>query len=273
MSMRHGLLLFTGVLLVGCNPKADDSGNATREALRPLVVGMDATYRPFEFADESGQLVGVSVEIGKEIGVTLGRPVEFRNINFDGLITALRTGAIDLIISSMTATEQRRRSVAFSDPYVKTGLSILTPATSTVKSRADLEQGTRRVAVRIGTTGESWCQENLPKARLVRLDSDAACVLEVVNGSVDAWVYDQVSVMNYHAQHPDRTRALLEPLREEQWAIAARIGGEAELLEAVNKTLQRMRVEGRFGEIADRFMRADKALMEAQGLPFVFEID
>ena len=77
-----------------------------------LVVGVDATYPPFEFVDERGQISGITAAIAKEIGVEVGKPVEFRNINFDGLIPALQSGQIDLIISSLTANEVRRKSIA-----------------------------------------------------------------------------------------------------------------------------------------------------------------
>ena len=128
----------------------------------------------------------------------------------------------------------------------------------------------RALAVRIATTGEQYCRQHLPKAQLVALDTDAACVLEVVNGTVDAWVYDQVSVMNYHAQHPQRTRALLAPLREEVWAVGLKKGRD-ELKNAVNTALARMKAEGEFARLADRHLARERDLMKAQRLPFVFE--
>lgn len=251
------------VLCFGCRPVEDEA--------KPLLIGMDATYRPFEFVDDKGEITGVSVEIGKAIGRQLGREVVFKNINFDGLVVALKTGAIDLIISSMTATEERRKSIRFSDPYVKTGLSILVGRESPVAVVDDLKAVGRRLAVRIGTTGESWSMEHLPEAKLVRLDSDAACVLEVVNGSVDAWVYDQISVMNYHAQHPSQTRALLKPLREEEWAVGMRRDEKEVMIVGVNEALRSLREVGGFSAIADQYLSVERAFMERQGLPFVFE--
>lgn len=250
--------------LTGCGPDG---------AARPLVIGMDATYRPFEFVDERGEITGVSVEIGRQIARELGREVVFRNINFDGLIMALKTGSIDLIISSMTANEERRKSIQFSEPYVKTGLSVLVAKGSPVTQAEDLKGAGRRLAVRIGTTGEAWCAQHLPEANLVRLDTDAACVLEVVNGSVDAWVYDQISVMNYHAQHEAQTRALLAPLREEFWAVGLAKDADPALLAGVNAALKRMRAEGAFRALADEFLSTERDLMKRQGLPFVFELE
>lgn len=236
-----------------------------------IVIGMDATYPPFEFVDEKGQISGVSVEIGREIGKAAGKEVEFRNINFDGLITALRTGSIDFVISSMTANDERRKSIDFSEPYVKTGLAILAAKDAPVQSVVDLQTPDRKVVVRLGTTGESWARQNLPKAEIKALDLDTSCVLEVVNGNVDAWVYDQLSIMNYQAKHPEKTRALLAPLREESWAVGLRQGDEAKKT-LVNETLARMRKDGSFAKLAEQFMAKEREMMKQQGLPFVFEL-
>ena len=93
----------------------------------PLVVGMELEYPPFEFVGDDGEPDGVSVRMAEALGEYLRRPVEIQNVKFDSLITALKTGSIDLIISSMTATEERRESIEFSDPYVTTGIAMLVP--------------------------------------------------------------------------------------------------------------------------------------------------
>ncbi|MEZ5387079.1 MAG: transporter substrate-binding domain-containing protein [Prosthecobacter sp.] len=237
-----------------------------------LIIGTDATYPPFEFVDETGQISGVDIEVGREIGKALGREVEFRNINFDGLITALRTGSIDLVISSMTATPERRKSIDFSAPYVKTGLSILVAKDSTIQSATDLKTPGRKIVARLGTTGEHWARENLKQAKITALDADVSCVMEVVNANADAWVYDQLSIMNHHAEHPEKTRALLTPLREEVWAIGLKQGND-ELKAQVNEVLARMRRDGSFAKLAERFMAKEKQMMTEQGLPFVFELE
>ncbi len=263
--LRHSFLLglcALGTLLLS---SCDQGPRAT------LIIGMDATYPPFEFVNDQGQITGISAEIGQQIAKRIGKPVEFRNMNFDGLIPALQTGQIDLIISSVTANDERRRSIDFSDPYVKTGLSILVAKDSPVQTAEDLRAPGRKLAVRIATTGEQWCRKELPQAQLVSLDTDAACVLEVANGTVDAWVYDQISVMNYHAQHPQRTRALLAPLREEVWAVGLKKGQEP-LRDQINATLTQMRQDGSFTRLADRYLAKERDFMKAQNLPFVFEL-
>jgi polar amino acid transport system substrate-binding protein len=263
------LLLFCLTALAACAPADRSKGTDTAPAVKPLIIGADATYPPFEYKDEHGELAGVSIDMGKALAAHLGRPVEFQNIAFDGLITALKTHSIDLIISSMTANDERRKSLDFSDPYVTTGLCLLLPKASTVQSADELKQGNRRIVVRIGTTGEQWSRTNLPSAQIVALDTDAACIMEVSKGTADAWVYDQVSVMNYQKLNAAATRALLAPLRSEQWAIAMRPGDP--IRAEINAFLAAYRAGGNFGKLADKYLAKERDMMKAQGLPFVFE--
>lgn len=235
-----------------------------------LIVAMDATYPPFEMLDNRGGCSGVSADLGRALAAHLGREVEFRNINFQGLIDALKTGSVDCVISSMTANDERRRSIDFSEPYVKNGLALLISAKSPVRSIEDLRRPGRKVVARLGTTGESYVREFLKEARLVSLDSDPACVLEVVNGNVDAWVYDQISIMLYHARHPEATRAALRPLREEYWAVGLRKGDDA-FRDRVNEFLRKFRAEGGFARLAETHLAREKRMMAEQGIPFVFD--
>lgn len=236
-----------------------------------LIVAMDATYPPFEMLDDRGECSGVSADLGRALAAHLGREVEFRNINFQGLIDALKSGSVDCVISSMTANDERRQSIDFSDPYVKNGLAMLISAKSPVQSLDDLKKPGRRVVVRLGTTGESYAREFLKNASIIALDGDPACVLEVVNGNVDAWVYDQISIMLHHVQHPQATRALLQPLREEYWAIGIRKGNDA-LREEANRFLKQYRAEGGFKKLADKHLAAERKMMAEQGIPFVFDL-
>jgi polar amino acid transport system substrate-binding protein len=172
----------------------------------------------------------------------------------------------------MTATPERRKSIDFSEPYVTTGLSILAAKDSTLQNAADLKTAGRKIVVRLGTTGETWARQNLNEAKIIALDADVSCVMEVVNGNVDAWIYDQLSIMNYQAKHAEKTRALLTPLREEVWAVGLKQGND-ELKAKVNEVLARMRSDGSFTKLAERFMAKEKQMMTAQGLPFVFELN
>ena len=261
MKRRRLILITVAATLAACS----------RDRPNKLIIGMDATYPPFEMLDDKGEVAGVSVDLGRELAKHLGREVEFRNIGFGGLQTALVSGSIDLIISSMTANEERRQSMNFSAPYVKTGIALLVSAKSDLKTADDLKTPGRKIVVRLGTTGADYARDFLKEASVVSLDSDSACVLEVVSGKVDAWIYDQVSVMRYHQQQPEATRVILKPLREEQWAVAMKKGND-ELTKKVDEFFVKFRADGGFKRLAEKHLVKERQMMEVQGIPFVFDL-
>jgi len=103
------------------------------------------------------------------------------------------------------------------------------------------------------------------------LSDDAACVMEVVKGGVDAWIYDQLSVIRFHEKNPDTTRALLTPVSEEAWAIGIRKGDD-DLRKKINEFLAKFRTEGGFQKLAEKYLSEDKQKMDANKVPFMFDL-
>lgn len=250
-------------LLAGCSPSDAPS------AAPPLRVGMELSYPPFEMTDEQGRPAGVSVDLARELGAHLGREVVIENFGFDGLIPALKTGKIDLVISSMTATPQRAESIAFSEPYLRTGLCLLAGRDSPVKGIADADAPGRVIAVKQGTTGHLYATANLKRAKILVLDKESSAVLEVAQGKADAFIYDQLSAWQNARRHETTTRALLAPFQTEAWAIGLRQGDDA-LRGQVNAFLRDFKARGGFERLGDRWLAEAKAAFQAQGIPFVF---
>src|ERR1700753_2203660 len=119
---------------------------------KPLIIGMELDYPPFEMTDKDGQPTGVGVDMAHALGEFLHRPITVENMPFEGLIPSLKTGRINLIISSMTATDERRKSIDFSDPYLSTGLSILVKKSGPIQGIADMDKPGVIVVVKTGTT-------------------------------------------------------------------------------------------------------------------------
>ena len=236
---------------------------------QPLVVGMELAYPPFEMTDHEGRPAGISVDLAKAMADHLGRPLKIENVPFDGLIPALKTGRIDLILSSMTDTEERRQSIDFTQPYLTTGLAILAAKDSPVQRVEDLNQPGRRVTVKRGTTGDLYAKEHLPKAEVTVLKEESACALEVAQGKADAFLYDQMSVYNNWKKHAETTRPILEPFRRESWAIGIRKGDDA-LRADVNRFLDTFRAAKGFDGLADRHLGEMKKAFEQFGTSFVF---
>ncbi len=244
------------------------SGCGNREE-RPLLVGMELAYPPFEMSDESGRPAGVSVDLAHALGRHLQQDVRIENIPFDGLIPALKTGRIDLIISSMTATEERALSVDFSDPYLRTGLAILAGKGRNVAGIEALNRPERTVAVKIGTTSHTYATEHLTQANVLVLNKESACVLEVIQGKADAFLYDQLSTYRNWNRHRNETEALLVPFQEEAWAVAIRKGNDSLRL-TVNDFLAAFRKEGGFDRLTEAHLAEMKQAFDELGYPFVF---
>lgn len=235
---------------------------------QPLRVGMELTYPPFETQDASGKPDGVGVKLAEAIASDLGRPLRIVPMEFSGLIPALKSGSIDLVISSMTATDERRKSIDFSEPYAFTGLALLVGKDSNIQSIDDLKTPGRTVAVRATTTGEIWATQNLPAAKRVALGEEAACVMEVAQGRADAFIYDQLSIYRFHQKNRDTTRALLAPFIEEAWAAGIRKGDDALRLQ-VNAAIEKFRKDGGFERLGDQFLAEEKKVLKEMNLPFI----
>jgi polar amino acid transport system substrate-binding protein len=255
------LLAALGAVLMGLG--------CTRSGPQPLMVGMELNYPPFEMIDAQGRPAGISVEMAEALGRYLHREVRIENIPFDGLIPALKTGKIDLIISSMTATPERAQSIAFSEPYRRTGLCLLVNRDANIRSIEQADQPGYIVVVKQGTTGQLYARDHLQRARVLVLDKEDACVLEVVQGKAQAFIYDQMSVLEHWQRNQETTKALLKPFKEEDWAIGLRRGDEA-LKARVNAFLAAYRAEGGFQRLGDKYLKEQKAAFQKLGVPFDF---
>jgi len=230
---------------------------------------MELAYPPFETTDPGGQPAGVSVDLARDLGKFLRREVEIKNIPFDGLILSLQTHKIDLIISSMSETPERARTIAFSDPYLSTGLCLLVGKNSPIQNITGADQPGRVLAVKKGTTGHVYATDKVKHARVLVLDREAACVLEVVEGKADAFIYDQISTYENWRRNAETTRPLLQPFQQESWAIGLR-QDDTELRRQVNQFLQDYKAHGSFEKIGDRYLSEQKAAFKKLGYPFYF---
>jgi polar amino acid transport system substrate-binding protein len=234
-----------------------------------LIVGMELNYPPFEMIDPEGRPAGISVEIADALGKHLGLPPKIENIPFDGLIPALKTGKIDLIISSMTATPEREESIDFSEPYLRTGLCLLVNNRAPIHSIQDADQQSCVIAVKQGTTGQLYAKTHLKQAKVLVLDKEDACVLEVVQGKAQAFIYDQLSVLEDWRRNKETTTAILRPFQEEVWAIGIR-KGDGQMKAKVNTFLRGFRTAGGFNRLGEKYLKEQEDTFRKLGIPLQF---
>ena len=226
--------------LAGCasggtgSSSADADNTSASTDGKTLRVAMELAYPPFETKDDAGNPEGLAVDFIRDFGAAYGYDVQIENTAWDGLIPSLQSDKADLVISSMTITDERKQSVDFSDAYAMAQLAILANADSGVASIDDLNQPGKKVAVKTGSTGDVYATKNLTNAEIVRLADESACVTEVVQDKADGFLYDQLTIYRNHQANPDTTEAVFIPFQDaEEWGIAVK-KGDTELLDQLN---------------------------------------
>ena len=270
-----------GLALVGCSGgdsaggsnSGDGASNAGDANGKTLRVAMELAYPPFETKDDAGNPEGLAVDFIRDFGAAYGYDVQIENTAWDGLIPSLQTGKADLVISSMTITDERKESVDFSDPYAMAQLAILANAESGVASIDDLNQPGKKVAVKTGSTGDVYATKNLTNAEIVRLADESACVTEVVQGKADGFLYDQLTIYRNHAANPDTTEAVFIPFQDpEAWGIAVK-KGDTELLDQLNAFIAQSKTDGEFDRLTEKYLSEEKKAFDEYGFKWFFDFE
>lgn len=213
-----------------------------------LIVGMDAAYPPFGSIESgTGAYVGFDVDIIKAIGKVEGFDVEIRNLAFDGLIPALKSGVIDVAINDITVTADRAQSVDFSDRYYIASLgAVVRKDYDAIKTADDLVG--KKIAVSIGSTGEEAARK-IPNADIRVFNQLNECYMELVNNGVDVVIND-LPTNDFYVTNAGqgKVKSLELALTREDLAIAVRKGNKI-LLRRINRGLGKLKQSGEFTEI------------------------
>jgi len=264
-------------MLAGCQPQGDKAGDGAGDkaggGADKLVVAMELAYPPFETKDDGGAPTGVSVDFAYDLGAYLGRDVEIVNTAWDGLIPSLQTGKADLVISSMTITEKRKEEVDFSEPYANAMLAILANNDSGIASIDDLDQPGKKVAVKTGTTGHLFAEENLKNAEIIVLADESACVTEVSQGKADGFLYDQLTIYRNSQNNPDTTIAVFIPFQNVEYWGAAMKKGNSDLQGGVNAFIKEYREEGGFDKLTEKYLSDERKAFEGLGFKWFFDLN
>ncbi|MGL6173896.1 MAG: transporter substrate-binding domain-containing protein [Cellulosilyticaceae bacterium] len=234
-----------------------------------LVVGMELKFPPFETIDKAGQPTGVSVDLAQRLGEELGMNVVIKGVDYSSLIPALQSNNIDLIISSMTVTEERLQSINFSDEYARSDLGLVLHKDVDIKNYEELNNPKYTIAVKQGNLAETWAEVNLPDATIKQFSEVSAGMLDVNNGSSQAFIYDPLSLIE-GSQNLSQTKLLLDPLPGVRgWGIGMRKNDE-KLLEAVNEALRSIKASGFFEEMREKYLKEEVEKYESYGLQYFF---
>lgn len=228
-----------------------------------LVVGTEPGFKPFEYWS-GDKIVGFDIDLVQEIANDMDRQLVVEEMNFDGLIAALQTGKIDLVAAGMTVTEDRAKSVQFSDSYyLANQMIIVRQDNNTIKGPDDLKG--KKVGVQLGTTGDVMV-DKIDKAIKVQFSAVPAVLQELRSGRIDAVILDNAPAETYVKTNPD-LKMLDQKLSEEYYALAMR-KDDIELAKAANATISRIKTDGTYQQLIEKHF--SEPLSQRMGLTEIF---
>jgi len=217
-----------------------------------LVVGTKTDFPPFGYVDAQGKNLGFDVEAGQLFAQALfGDPgkVEFVAVTSGNRIPFLQSGKIDIIIATVTITDERKQVVEFSDPYFLSGSLILVPKASPIKDVKELNGKT--VAIIQGAIQDQDVAQLAPQANRLKFGKVSEALLAVKGGRADAYVHDDVLLLSLVKDNPE-VKLVGKPFIPRPYGIAVR-KGDTEFIGWVNAQLQKMRADGTYDRLWKKY--------------------
>ena len=243
-----------------CSCEKTDANNATQgdaatnEAVtadNKLIMGTNAAFPPYEYY-EGDKIVGIDAEVGALIAEKLGMEFEIKDMDFNGIISAVENGVIDIGMAGMTVTDERLLQVDFSTSYA-TGIQVvIVKADSGISSLDDLSG--KMIGVQEATTGDIYSTDDFGEENVKRYQNGAAAVAALQSGIVDAVIIDNEPAKAFVAQN-DGLTILETAYAEEDYAIAV-AKNNTELLEKINAALAELTADGSIDEIVNKYIPA-----------------
>ena len=234
--------LMGAALLAGC-------GGSNSNTVKMIT---EATFPPYEFL-RGQEIVGIDVEICRAVAQKLGKEFQAETVDFDSVIPAVISGKADLAAAGITITEDRKKNVDFSIPYVKTGIVVISKKSNPFKDVSQLKG--KKIGVQGGTTSETYVLEQL-KQEPDRSRSPAEACAALKSGRVEFVIADIDPAKNCVKGEPDLQ--LSDFITSEEYAVAIR-KGQPELLAAINATITELKANGKLAKwIADFTAESDK---------------
>lgn len=247
------MLLLAVLILAGCG--STTSGATEVEEKKVLTMGTSADYPPFEYIDtaKGGDIIGFDVDLANAIAGKLGYEFEIKDMDFGGLISALQSDKVDFVLAGMSATEERKQNVDFSDVYYTAKDMIISQAGSGIETEEDLNGKT--IGVQLGSIQEDYgkeLQKEYPDLQVESRDRISELVQEVKNGRFDAAVID-VTVATGFLEENDDLGGFIAPADDEGAGSAMAFPKGSELTEAFNAELQKMKENGELDALIEEW--------------------
>ena len=216
------ILLLSLFLISGCG-KDDDT----------LVMVTEAGFAPYEYY-ENGEIVGADVDIAKEIAKKLGKELVIKDVAFDSIINEVKTGKADFGAAGISYSDERAEKVDFTINYTTSKQIVIVKEDSNITTN-DLDN--LKIAVQLGSVGDSYVTKNYPNAEVVRQKKYLAAIEDLKTSKVDCVVMDELPAI----------KILENELFTDTYGMIVKKGNK-ELLNAINEVLEELMKNGKIEE-------------------------
>ena len=260
-----GVLLLSACMLLAACGKSDEktSGTAknTLDQIKEkdkIVIGVKYDTRLFGLKNPStGEVEGFDIDISKELAKEIlgdEKKIEFKEVTSKTRIPMLNNGDIDMIVATMTISEERKKEVDFSDVYFDAGQSLLVKKGSPIKGLEDLNKGTKVLAVK-GSTSAMNIREKAPDTTVLEFENYTEAFTALKSGQGDALTTDD-SILYGMADQDSNYQLVGGTFTDEPYGIAVKKGNR-ELVDAINDALKKLKDNGKYDEIHKKWIKAN----------------
>jgi polar amino acid transport system substrate-binding protein len=239
------LLLFCS--FIGLNVVNADTVTQRINERKKIIVGLSPEFKPFEYRDADGKIIGFDIDIIKKLAEALEVEYEIKVYKFDELIPALEKGNIDIIISGMSRTLSRARKVNFTDPYFKTSQVVLVSSKKSFSNYNDLNRKGFKVGVVKETTNEKTARKVFTDATIITYPGETEATLDLLKNKIDGFVCDRPFAEFFIKKNPG-TEILLGEFGKEEYCFAVK-KGNFDFLYWLNYFISEMKSTGVFSDL------------------------
>ena len=250
-------LLFMCLLLCGCIKKEeqepqDDLSKIIKRG--EIIIGIRDDTMPFGFRDKDGNMAGFDIDLAKIIAKNIlgdESKIQFVPVTASNRISKLISGEVDILIATMTITEQREQILNFSIPYYIAGQAILTKSTSKATGLLDFQD--KKLIVVFGSTSERNLRTNVPDIEILGYKTYKEAYNALKEGKADGIVADDTILLSY-ALNDKSVKLLPKRFSQEPYAVAFRKENESlELIERIDYIIDSLQSSGRIDKMLEKW--------------------
>lgn len=230
---RLCLIIFIMILMCGCTKKNENQ----------LVMVTEAGFAPYEYY-ENGEVVGVDVDIAREIAKYLGKKLVVKDIAFDSIINEVKTGKADFGAAGISYSDDRAKNVDFSINYAISKQVVIVNNNSSITNVNGISN--KKIAVQLGSIADTFVTEKYKNANVVRQKKYLAAIEDLKTGKVDCVVMDELPAKEIVSKN-EGIKILDGSLTNDSYGMVVKKGNK-ELLDAINMVLQNLKDEGKIDE-------------------------